>query len=155
MNCNVADIGGEILAVSQCTLYPSTRKGNRPSWACRARGVSQPLFEGFVDRLSRALGRPVGVFGADEVGAGQDQAGTLGCVTEGSRLSSCGPSYRVLTTAATRPGSMPVAMLSIAGRSKKANQRLASASSLSASECDLAAQCLLLDGCDQPWQSHE
>lgn len=68
MNRSVTEIGGEILAVSQFTLYASTRKGNRPSWGRAARGeVSQPLFERFVERLSNALGRPVatGVFGAD------------------------------------------------------------------------------------------
>jgi D-aminoacyl-tRNA deacylase len=68
MNQSVADIGGEILAVSQFTLYASTKKGNRPSWGRAARGdVSQPLFDEFVRRLSSALGRPIptGVFGAD------------------------------------------------------------------------------------------
>jgi D-tyrosyl-tRNA(Tyr) deacylase len=68
MNRSVTETGGEILAVSQFTLYASTRKGNRPSWGRAARGdVSQPLFERFVERLSTALGRPVatGVFGAD------------------------------------------------------------------------------------------
>lgn len=68
MNRSVADAGGEILAVSQFTLYASTRKGNRPSWGRAAPGeVSRPLFDAFVDRLSQALGRPVptGVFGAD------------------------------------------------------------------------------------------
>jgi D-tyrosyl-tRNA(Tyr) deacylase len=68
MNRSVADVGGDILAVSQFTLYASTRKGNRPSWGRAAPGgISQPLFESFVDRLSMALGKPVptGVFGAD------------------------------------------------------------------------------------------
>lgn len=68
MNLSVADVGGEILAVSQFTLYASTKKGNRPSWGRAAPGeVSRPLFESFVARLSQALGRPVatGVFGAD------------------------------------------------------------------------------------------
>jgi D-tyrosyl-tRNA(Tyr) deacylase len=68
MNCSVIDAGGDILAVSQFTLYASTRKGNRPSWGRAARGdVSQPLFEQFVQRMSIALGKPVptGVFGAD------------------------------------------------------------------------------------------
>lgn len=68
MNRSVTDIDGEILAVSQFTLYASTRKGNRPSWGRAARGeVSEPLFEQFVKRLALALGKPVptGVFGAD------------------------------------------------------------------------------------------
>jgi D-tyrosyl-tRNA(Tyr) deacylase len=68
MNRSVTDIGGDILAVSQFTLYASTQKGNRPSWGRAARGeISQPLFEAFVARLSALLGRPVptGVFGAD------------------------------------------------------------------------------------------
>lgn len=68
MNRCVTDIGGKILAVSQFTLYASTKKGNRPSWGRAARGeVSEPLFNQFVDHLSQALGRsvPTGVFGAD------------------------------------------------------------------------------------------
>lgn len=68
MNQSVQDAGGDILAVSQFTLYASTRKGNRPSWGRAAPGeLSQPLFERFVGKLSAALGKPVptGVFGAD------------------------------------------------------------------------------------------
>ncbi|MGA7478851.1 MAG: D-aminoacyl-tRNA deacylase [Azonexus sp.] len=68
MNRDVREVGGEILAVSQYTLYASVKKGNRPSWSRAARGdISQPLFRDFVARLERELGRPVatGVFGAD------------------------------------------------------------------------------------------
>jgi D-tyrosyl-tRNA(Tyr) deacylase len=68
MNRSVLESGGEILAVSQFTLFASVRKGNRPSWSRAARGeVSQPLFERFVARLVAELGKPVptGVFGAD------------------------------------------------------------------------------------------
>ncbi len=68
MNRSVQEFGGEILAVSQFTLYASVKKGNRPSWSRAARGdVSGPLFERFVARLSGELGKPVptGIFGAD------------------------------------------------------------------------------------------
>jgi D-tyrosyl-tRNA(Tyr) deacylase len=68
MNRSVQEVGGEILAVSQFTLYASVRKGNRPSWSRAARvDVSHPMFQRFVARLAEELGRPVatGVFGAD------------------------------------------------------------------------------------------
>ena len=67
MNRSVADVGGDILAVSQFTLYASTRKGNRPSWSAAAPpDVAQPRFEAFVAALARELGKgvPTGVFGA-------------------------------------------------------------------------------------------
>ncbi|MBS1230712.1 MAG: D-tyrosyl-tRNA(Tyr) deacylase [Proteobacteria bacterium] len=68
MNRSVVDRGGEVLAVSQFTLFASLRKGNRPSWGRAARpDVARPLFERFARQLERDLGRPVptGVFGAD------------------------------------------------------------------------------------------
>lgn len=68
MNRSVIDSEGAILAVSQFTLYASTRKGNRPSWSSAAApDIAQPAFDDFVRRLSLALGRdvPTGLFGAD------------------------------------------------------------------------------------------
>ena len=68
MNRSVADVGGEILAVSQFTLTASTKRGNRPSYI-RAAGhdVAVPLYEKYCEEVSAAIGRPVGrgVFGAD------------------------------------------------------------------------------------------
>src|SRR3954463_8825896 len=59
MNRAIADNSGAILAVSQFTLYASTKKGNRPSWSAAAPpGVAQPGFDAFVAVLARELGRP-------------------------------------------------------------------------------------------------
>ena len=59
---------GDILVISQFTLFASYKKGNRPSWLRAARHeISVPLYETFCARLSEALGKPVGTgeFGAD------------------------------------------------------------------------------------------
>lgn len=68
MNRSVADVGGEVLAVSQFTLLASTAKGNRPSYV-RAAGheLAVPLYELYCSLVCEALGRDVkkGVFGAD------------------------------------------------------------------------------------------
>jgi len=68
MNRSVLETGGDILVVSQFTLYASTRKGNRPSYS-RSAGPDKavPLYEAFVQRLSADLDKPAptGEFGAD------------------------------------------------------------------------------------------
>lgn len=68
MNRSIADIGGEILVVSQFTLMASYKKGNRPSYIHAAgHDIAIPLYEYFVSALSSALGKAVGTgeFGAD------------------------------------------------------------------------------------------
>ena len=68
MNRSVINIGGEALVVSQFTLYASYKKGNRPSWfRAGSHEHSIPLYEAFCNRLSEAIGKPVGTgeFGAD------------------------------------------------------------------------------------------
>lgn len=68
MNQSVVEAAGELLVVSQFTLFASTRKGNRPSYSRSARPeIAIPLYENFVRRLEADAGKPVqtGVFGAD------------------------------------------------------------------------------------------
>ncbi|MBK8012557.1 MAG: D-tyrosyl-tRNA(Tyr) deacylase [Deltaproteobacteria bacterium] len=68
MNRSVIDEGGELLIVSQFTLYGDTRKGNRPGFGAAALpDVAKPMYERFCALASRELGRPVqaGRFGAD------------------------------------------------------------------------------------------
>ena len=68
MNLSVSDVNGEVMAVSQFTLYASTVKGNRPSYIKAAKpDVAIPLYERFLQLLEQHLGTPVarGKFGAD------------------------------------------------------------------------------------------
>lgn len=75
MNRSILDIAdehegadGNVIVVSQFTLFASYKKGNRPSWLRAApHDISVPLYEAFVQKLSEAIGRPVGhgEFGAD------------------------------------------------------------------------------------------
>ena len=68
MNFSVQDIHGEILVVSQFTLYASTKKGNRPSYIKSAKPeIAIPLYEKFIQQINVDFGKPVktGKFGAD------------------------------------------------------------------------------------------
>ena len=61
MNLSVRDVGGEILCVSQFTLYGDTRRGNRPSFVAAAPPEEA---EALYERVRSALGAKGGVFGA-------------------------------------------------------------------------------------------
>lgn len=68
MNLSVKDVEGDVLIVSQFTLYASTVKGNRPSYIKAAKPqVAVPLYESFMKKVESELGKPVGkgIFGAD------------------------------------------------------------------------------------------
>jgi D-tyrosyl-tRNA(Tyr) deacylase len=68
MNRSIMDTGGEVLVISQFTLFASYKKGNRPSWfRAGSHEHSIPLYEAFCAQLSDAIGKPVGTgeFGAD------------------------------------------------------------------------------------------
>lgn len=68
MNRSVLDAGGDVIVVSQFTLFASYKKGNRPSWL-RAAGHDHavPMYERFVEVLGQGLGKSVGtgIFGAE------------------------------------------------------------------------------------------
>lgn len=67
MNRSVTDCEGEVLVVSQFTLYGNTAKGNRPSFVDSARPeVAEPMYDAFCAEMSALLERPVatGRFGA-------------------------------------------------------------------------------------------
>ena len=68
MNLSIQDIKGELMVVSQFTLYASTKKGNRPSYIRSAKpDFSKPMYVDFISTIEKALERKVttGVFGAD------------------------------------------------------------------------------------------
>ncbi len=61
MNRSVVEAGGEVLCVSQFTLYAKTKKGNRPAYVDSAPGeVAEPLYERFMELLAQETGKPVG-----------------------------------------------------------------------------------------------
>jgi D-aminoacyl-tRNA deacylase len=68
MNLSVQDTGGDILIVSQFTLFASTKKGNRPSFIRSAKpDFAIPMYEKFIRQMESDLGKKIetGIFGAD------------------------------------------------------------------------------------------
>ncbi len=68
MNKNINQIEGEVLVVSQFTLYGDTKKGNRPSYINAARPeIAEPLYKTFILELDKLINKKVksGIFGAN------------------------------------------------------------------------------------------
>ncbi len=68
MNKALADVGGNILLISQFTLFATTKKGNRPGFSKAARPEKAiPLYQEIIKQLSALLNKEIqcGVFGAD------------------------------------------------------------------------------------------
>ena len=66
MNKSILDVGGEILSISQFTLYADTKKGNRPSYIKALKGeLSTILYDEFNKKLNEIVPTKTGVFGAD------------------------------------------------------------------------------------------
>ena len=68
MNKNINQIQGEVLVVSQFTLYADTKKGNRPSYINAARPeIAEPLYKKFILELDKLINKKVksGIFGAN------------------------------------------------------------------------------------------
>lgn len=68
MNKSILEINGNILIISQFTLFASTRKGNRPSYIRASKGeFANPMYEKFCEKVEEIMGRKVerGIFGAD------------------------------------------------------------------------------------------
>ena len=66
MNVSIKDIEGEILSISQFTLYADTKKGNRPAFTGAAKpDVATRYYDSFNQQLSQEVPVKTGVFGAD------------------------------------------------------------------------------------------
>ena len=68
MNKSILDVGGEILSISQFTLYADTKKGNRPSYIRALDSINaSKLYKLFNEKLSQFVRVETGVFGEDMV----------------------------------------------------------------------------------------
>ena len=66
MNLSVQEVNGEILSISQFTLYADSKKGNRPSFSAAGRPeFAQAMYEKFDEKLARFVPTQTGLFGAD------------------------------------------------------------------------------------------
>lgn len=66
INLSLADVGGEILCISQFTLYADCTHGYRPSFIKAARPeTAQPLYDFFCAELEKYANTERGIFGAD------------------------------------------------------------------------------------------
>ncbi len=65
-NLSLSDVGGQIMIVSQFTLYADVKKGRRPSFTSAAKSeISKPLYDKTIEYVSKFMDVKTGVFGAD------------------------------------------------------------------------------------------